>query len=213
MTSDSKNEEGVLIEGIELGSPALINVENGVAAAAAALIAGCSADDVRRGLGTFMGARRRFEIYLRPGEGRAVLIDDYAHSPNEIRASIASVRRLFPGRHLTVVFQPHLYTRTRDFAPEFADALSGADRVWLPEIYPARELPIEGVDSDLICRQIKVADKKVISRKNLLKLIENTNFDILMTLGAADIDRLLPAIATELRKTCDAEGKTPEQGC
>lgn len=213
VTSDSKNEEGVLIEGIELGSPALINVENGVAAAAAALIAGCSADDVRRGLGTFMGARRRFEIYLRPGEGRAVLIDDYAHSPNEIRASIASVRRLFPGRHLSVVFQPHLYTRTRDFAPEFADALSGADRVWLPEIYPAREFPIEGVDSDLICRQIKVADKKVISRKNLLKLIENTNFDILMTLGAADIDRLLPAIATELRKTCDAEGKTPEQGC
>lgn len=177
---------------VELGTPIEINVDNAVAASAAALLAGVPESAVRQGLATFGGAKRRFEFHVRPGQGRAILIDDYAHSPNEIRASIASVRRLFPGHRLTVIFQPHLYTRTRDFASDFADALSGADHVILPEIYPARELPIEGVDSGLILRQIKNAEKELCPRADLVDKVKNSNFDILMTLGAADLDRLLP---------------------
>ncbi len=188
-----------VLRDITLGTPIEINVDNAVAAAATAILAGAEEEAVREGLATFMGAKRRFEFHLRPGEGRAVLIDDYAHSPNEIRASIASVRRLFPGRQLTVIFQPHLYTRTRDFAPDFAEALSGADMVVLPEIYPARELPIPGVDSGLIGRQIKGAQTKLIARADLVDWIKNSNFDILMTLGAADLDRLLPDITRILR--------------
>ena len=177
---------------VELGTPIEINVDNAVAASAAALLAGVPESAVRQGLATFGGAKRRFEFHVRPGQGRAILIDDYAHSPNEIRASIASVRRLFPGHRLTVIFQPHLYTRTRDFASDLADALSGPDHVILPEIYPARELPIEGVDSGLILRQIKNAEKELCPRADLVDKLKNSNFDILMTLGAADLDRLLP---------------------
>ena len=127
-----------------------------------------------------------------------MLIDDYAHSPHEVEASIRSVKRLYPGRKLTVIFQPHLYTRTRDFAPEFARALSGADRVVLTEIYPARELPIDGVDSHLILNDVKSEEKAYIGRKDLLDWVKNSNFEILMTLGAADLDRLLPGIRMEL---------------
>ena len=129
-----------------------------------------------------------------------MLIDDYAHSPNEIRASIESVRKLYPGKEITVIFQPHLYTRTRDFAPEFSEALSAADRVIMPEIYPARELPIPGVDSELILRGVKCNEKIYCERKDLLNLIKNSNFEILMTLGAADIDRLLPEISEILKE-------------
>jgi UDP-N-acetylmuramate--alanine ligase len=187
------------LENIELGLPIEINIDNAVAAATAAHLAGVEDSAIREGLATFLGAKRRFEFYLRPGEGRAVLIDDYAHSPNEVNASIRSVRKLFPGKHLTVIFQPHLYTRTRDFAKEFGEALSNADRVWLPEIYPARELPIEGVTSEIILNAISGAEKMLCCRKDLLKLIKNTNFEVLMTLGAADIDRLLPDIVDILR--------------
>ncbi|MBD5204684.1 MAG: UDP-N-acetylmuramate--L-alanine ligase [Bacteroidales bacterium] len=185
---------GLRIEEIRLGVPVEINIDNAVAAAAAALTAGATAEDVRHGLSTFKGARRRFETWLDGTGGTPVLIDDYAHSPNEVKASIASIRKLYPGRELTVIFQPHLYTRTRDFATEFASALSDADRVIMPEIYPAREEPIEGVDSHLILNQVQSAKKIYCERKDLLKLIKNTNFEILMTLGAADIDRLLPEI-------------------
>lgn len=184
----------VRIESISLGVPVEINIDNAIAAAAAAWLAGVDADTIKEGLATFKGARRRFEVYLGPGEGRAVLIDDYAHSPNEIKASIASVRKLYAGKKISVVFQPHLYTRTRDFAREFGEALSSADRVWLPEIYPAREEPIPGVSSKLIYDSVSGAEKMLIRRENLLELIKNTNFDVLMTLGAADLDRLLPEI-------------------
>lgn len=181
---------------IELGVPVLINIDNAVAAITASLLAGVGADDVRRAMATFKGARRRFDIWLRPaaGESGPVLIDDYGHSPVEVKSSIASVRALWPERRLTVIFQPHLYTRTRDFAPQFAAALSGADEVLLCEIYPARELPIPGVSSELIYRDIKNCKKQLVERKDLLRLIKNANFDILMTLGAADLDRLLPDI-------------------
>lgn len=187
------------IAGIELGVPVEINVDNAVAAAAVSLYAGATETDIREGLRTFLGAKRRFEFHLRDDNpAHPVLIDDYAHSPNEIRASIASVRKLYPGRKLTVIFQPHLYSRTRDFADDFADALSGADEVIMPEIYPARELPIPGVSSDIILRNINSPEKEFIPRKDLVETIKKRNFDILMTLGAADIDRLLPEIRANL---------------
>ena len=196
--------DGIRIEGLSPGVPVEINVDNAVAAAAAALIAGATEEDVRRGLASFKGARRRFEIWRdgKKGPGDTVMIDDYAHSPNEIRASIRSVRKLFPGRKLSVIFQPHLYTRTRDFAPEFAEALSEADQVIMPEIYPARELPIPGITSHTILDAVTAPEKGYCERKDLLNLIKNSNFDILMTLGAADIDRLLPEICHILEEKC-----------
>lgn len=184
----------VRIKDVEIGVPVEINIDNAVAAAAVSLLAGASSDDVRRGLSTFRGAKRRFEIIRDRHDGTTVLIDDYAHSPNEVRASIRSVKKLYPGRKLSVIFQPHLYTRTRDFASDFAKALSEADEVIMPEIYPARELPIAGVDSKMILNSVTSPAKCFCERKDLLKLIKNCNFDILMTLGAADIDRLLPGI-------------------
>lgn len=187
---------------ISLGVPVEINVDNAVAAAAACHEAGASDGDIRRGIETFMGARRRFQIWLdgKTNSDRHVLIDDYAHSPNEVKASINSVKKLYPGKKLTVIFQPHLYTRTRDFAPEFAEALSNADEVIMPEIYPARELPIPGVDSQLILKDVKSGEKCFCARKDLLNHIKNSNFEILMTLGAADIDTMLPDIERLLRE-------------
>lgn len=191
---DLKTPENT-IRDVEVGVPVEINIDNAVAAAAAALTAGATPEEVKSGLAAFMGAKRRFEFWLRPEGGKTpVLIDDYAHSPNEVLASIRSVRKLYPGKKLSVIFQPHLYTRTRDFAPEFAAALSEADEVIMPEIYPAREEPIPGVDSLLILNDVKSPEKTHCRRKNLLDLVKNRNFEILMTLGAADIDRLLPGI-------------------
>ena len=183
------------ITDIELGVPIDINIDNAVAAIAIAHRLGVDNDTIRQTMLSFLGAKRRFEIWLRQeGENGKVLIDDYAHSPNEVKASIASVKALYPNRKLSVIFQPHLYTRTRDFAPEFAEALSTADEVILCEIYPARELPIPGVTSEIILNDIKNADKTLCQRKDLLDLIKNRNFDILMTLGAADINVLLEDI-------------------
>ncbi|MBD5205254.1 MAG: UDP-N-acetylmuramate--L-alanine ligase [Bacteroidales bacterium] len=185
---------GLRLENLDPGVPVEINIDNAVGAAAAALTAGATPEDVRQGLKTFLGAKRRFEIWLDGTEtpNHTVLIDDYAHSPNEVKASIESVRKLYPGRKISVIFQPHLYTRTRDFAPEFAEALSEADEVIMPEIYPAREEPIPGVTSEIIFNKIKCSQKTLCERKDLLNIIKNSNFEILMTLGAADIDRLLP---------------------
>lgn len=193
--------DGLKIENLSPGVPVEINVDNAVAAAAAALEAGATEEEVRKGLSGFKGAKRRFEIILDGTETKrgVVLIDDYAHSPNEIRASIESVRKLYPGKEICVVFQPHLYTRTRDFADGFAEALSAADRVIMPEIYPARELPIEGITSMTILDKVTAGQKEYCERKDLLNLIKNSNFEILMTLGAADIDRLLPDIEKLLR--------------
>ncbi len=192
--------DGLRIEDISLGVPVEINIDNAVAAAAASILAGASPEEVKSGLSDFKGARRRFDIHLDGKDGGPVLIDDYAHSPNEVRASIESVRKLFPGRRLSVIFQPHLYSRTRDFASEFAKALSAADEVIMPEIYPARELPIPGVDSNLILKDVTSQKKCYCERKDLLNLIKNANFEILMTLGAADIDVMLPDIKEILSK-------------
>lgn len=190
--------QGLLIENIELGVPVDINIDNAVAAIAASLLAGASADECKVGIQTFQGPKRRFEIWMReedyPSGKGTVLIDDYAHSPAEVEASIRSVKRLYPDHKLTVVFRPHLYTRTRDFAPEFAEALSHADRTVLCEIYPARELPIPGVTSEIILKDVHAPEKELILQKDLLNYVKNTNFDILMTLGAADLNVLLPDI-------------------
>lgn len=197
--------DGLRIERLSPGVPVDINIDNAVGAAAAAITAGATAEQVREGLASFRGAKRRFEIWRDGRDGGTVLIDDYAHSPNEIRASIRSVRKLFPNKDLTVIFQPHLYTRTRDFAPDFADALSECDHLVMPEIYPARELPIPGISSHTILDAVKGPQKTYCERKDLLNLIKNSNFDVLMTLGAADIDRLLPEISHILEKKNKAE--------
>lgn len=197
---------GYRIEKISLGVPVEINVDNAVAAAASAHYAGATKEQIRKGLETFKGAKRRFEIILSGKEegARAVLIDDYAHSPAEIEASIRSIRKLYPGRKVTVVFQPHLYSRTRDFAPEFAEALSGADYTFLTEIYPARELPIEGVTSKIILDRM-TGRGELIGRAGLLNMIKITNFDILITLGAADLDVLLPEISEILTRDVETD--------
>lgn len=197
--------DGLRIERLSPGVPVDINIDNAVAAAAAAITAGATPEQVREGLASFRGAKRRFEIWRDGRDGGTVLIDDYAHSPNEIRASIRSVRKLFTGKDLTVIFQPHLYTRTRDFAPDFADALSECDHLVMPEIYPARELPIPGISSHTILDAVKGPQKTYCERKDLLNLIKNSNFDVLMTLGAADIDRLLPEISHILEEKAKAE--------
>ena len=193
----------VRITDVNPGVPAEINLDNAVAAAAAAWHAGASDDEIRNGRAEFRGARRRFEIHLDGSDNPSgtVLIDDYAHSPHEVEASIASIRKLYPGKRLSVIFQPHLYTRTHDFAADFAKALSGADEVIMPEIYAARELPIPGVDSHIILSRIEKAEKHYCERKDLLNLIKNSNFEILMTLGAADIDRIIPKVKEILQNS------------
>ena len=189
------------ITDINLGVPVDINIENAVAAMAACRLEGISADAMREAISTFMGPKRRFEFWLKePGPNGKVVLDDYAHHPKELLASIKSVRNLYEGRRLTVMFQPHLYTRTRDFAPQFAEALSHADEVILLPIYPARELPIEGVTSEIILKDVKCEKKSIYSKENLIKSIHLLNFDILLVMGAGDIIDLLPQICEEVKK-------------
>ena len=190
---------GDSITDIELGVPVDINVDNAVAAIAACHLTGTlKPEAVREAMATFMGPKRRFEFWRKETrDGRPhVIIDDYAHHPDEIKASIASVRAIYPDAKLTAVFQPHLYSRTRDFAPEFASALSAADSLILVDLYPAREKPIPGVTSQIILDRVTLTDKTLVSRTDLVKTIKNRNFEILLTLGAGDICELLPEILT-----------------
>lgn len=184
------------IRNINLGVPVEVNIENAVAAAAAVSLTGAYEPEViRSAISSYQGTKRRFECWLKEDNGLGhVIIDDYAHHPQEIRQSIASVKSLYPGRKLTVAFQPHLYSRTRDFAPEFADALSAADSLILLDIYPAREEPIEGVTSQIIFDNVKCDDKILISKEKLVETLKNSNFDILLTVGAGDINTYLPEI-------------------
>ena len=189
------------VSDINLGVPVDINIENAIAAMAACRLVDVPQEAMRAAIATFMGAKRRFEFWLKePGEQGRVMIDDYAHHPGELRASITSVRDLYPDRQLTVIFQPHLYTRTRDFAPGFAAALSLADEVILLPIYPAREEPIPGVTSEMILENITSAKKIIYSKENLIKSIHLSNFDVLLTAGAGDIANLLPQICDEFKK-------------
>ncbi len=186
---------------IRLGVPVDINIENAIAAMAACCLVDVPADAMRRAMASFQGPKRRFEFWIKePGNQGRVMIDDYAHHPGELTASIRSVRDLYPGRRLTVIFQPHLYTRTRDFAPGFAAALSLADEVILLPIYPAREQPIPGVTSEIILNQVTSTKKCIYSKENLIKSIELSNFDVLLTAGAGDIANLLPQICSEFKK-------------
>ena len=190
------------VKDISLGVPVDINIENGIAAMAACrLIDQVPLEAMRNAMATFLGAKRRFEFWLKePGEQGRVMIDDYAHHPGELRASISSIQDLYPGRRLTVIFQPHLYSRTRDFAPEFAAALSMADEVILLPIYPAREEPIPGVTSEMVLDQVTCTKKCIYSKENLIKSIKLSNFDVLLTAGAGDIANLLPQICVEYKK-------------
>ena len=191
-----------IVPDIKLGVPVDINIENAVAAMAVCHMIGVDADAMRTAIGTFMGAKRRFEFWLKqPLPGGHVVIDDYAHHPNEIKASIKSVKDLYAGRKLSVIFQPHLYTRTRDFANEFAEALSLADEVYLLPIYPAREAPIPGVTTQIIYDKVTSKVKKnFASKEDLLKSLQSLKFEVLLTVGAGDIVNLLPQICEEVQK-------------
>ena len=183
------------IADIEIGVPVEINIENSIAAIAACYLTGdMDVEAMREAMRTFMGPKRRFEFWLKEDSPVRAVIDDYAHHPDELRASIESVKALYPDKKLTVAFQPHLYSRTRDFAPEFAKSLSLADSVILLDIYPAREEPIPGVTSKIIFDLINVKDKVMITKQNLTKTIKNSNFEILLTVGAGDICNYLPEI-------------------
>lgn len=171
-----------------VGIPGWVNVENAVAAAAVALLHGTDKDAVREGLRTFQGVERRFDIRL--NTPRCAYVDDYAHHPKEIAAALTSIRNIFPGRRLTAVFQPHLYTRTRDFYREFAASLDLADEVFLLPVYPARELPIPGIGPELILQEMKSARAEIVPKEELTGRIARADTDILVTLGAGDIDRL-----------------------
>ncbi len=199
ITFDLITPSGV-IRDIAPGVPVEINIENAIAAIAALWAAGAlEPDKAREAMASFMGPKRRFEFWLRePGR---TIIDDYAHHPDELRSSIRSVRALFPGRRLTVAFQPHLYTRTRDFAPQFAQALSEADEVLLLDIYPARELPIPGVTSQIIFDRITAPAKRMVSRDELPAAIAATPFEVLLTAGAGDICDKLPEIVQLVKST------------
>lgn len=191
------------IKDCTLGIPGKINIENAVAAAAMAWVPGFDDDKLRKALASFEGVRRRFDIYINTPE--VVYMDDYAHHPEELRAVITSVKDMFPGRRLTVVFQPHLYTRTRDFYAEFAGALSLADEVVLVPIYPAREEPIEGVTSQLIGDLLTVP-YRTVPKERIAQELEHSAIDVLLTVGAGDIENYCGDIALRLNeKTKDTE--------
>ena len=184
--------DGTRIGDIHLGVPVRVNVENGVAAIAAAWLHGVRPDEIRAAMATFPGAERRFDIRLR--NDRVVLIDDYAHHPQELTRSILSVKELYAGRRITGIFQPHLYTRTRDFADDFARSLSLLDELILVDIDPAREKPIPGVTSQMILDRVTISNKRYCTKADLPALIAAGTFDVVLILGAGDIDRLVEPI-------------------
>lgn len=186
------------VKGLELFIPGFHNVENALAAIAIGLDHQLTEAQIRKGLSSFKGVKRRFEIHL--NTSNLVYIDDYAHHPEEIRACLSSVRAMFPMKTLTVIFQPHLFSRTRDFAAGFSESLSLADEVILLEIYPARESPIPGVDSAMLLEGIKVTKKSLVPKAELMQYLEKTKLEVVVTLGAGDVDRLVPAIASLISK-------------
>ena len=186
------------IKDIRVGTLGRLNVENSVAAAAVCLLQGVEEKQIKEGIGTFKGVKRRLEEHL--NSQKLTYIDDYAHHPAEIKAALSSIREMFPQRKLTAIFQPHLYSRTRDFAKEFAQALSLADQVVLLDIYPARELPIEGVSSELIFKDIDCKEKKLLNYEELLDWLQSQELEVVVSLGAGNIDRLVQPIKELLTK-------------
>ncbi len=182
------------VKGIELGQPVPINIENGIAAMAMAQLNGCTADELRYGMKTYRGVDRRFDFRIR--NDKHVLLSDYAHHPKEIFESARSMREVYKNRHITAIFQPHLYTRTRDFYKDFADALSQLDEVILCDIYPARELPIEGVTSKLIYDNLRPGiEKSMVHKEDVPELVKKRDFDVLIILGAGDLDNYMTELA------------------
>ena len=186
------------IKDVVLGQPIPINIENGVAAMAMAQLNGCTAEEIKKGMATYGGVDRRFDFKIK--NDKIVFLSDYAHHPKEIYQSAKSLRELYKNRKITAIFQPHLYTRTRDFYHEFADALSQLDEVILCDIYPAREQPIPGVTSKLIYDNLKPGViKQMIHKEDVLPLVKSRDFDVLVVLGAGDLDNFVPQI-TEILK-------------
>ena len=185
--------------GIELGQPVPVNIENGVAAMALAQLNGCTADELRYGMKTYKGVERRFDFKIK--NDRMVFLSDYAHHPKEIMQSAKSIRELYRNRKITAIFQPHLYTRTRDFYKEFAEALSLLDEVILCDIYPAREAPIPGVTSKLIYDNLRPGiEKSMIHKEDVLDLVRKRDFDVLIVLGAGDLDNYVPQMTKILEE-------------
>ena len=190
----------IRIADIQLGVPVKVNIENGVAAIALAWMNGATPEEIKKGMASFGGPKRRFDFHLK--KDNIVLIDDYAHHPAELAASIQSVKELYAGRKVTGIFQPHLYTRTRDFAPDFAASLSLLDELILLDIYPAREEPIPGVTSEIIFDAVTIPAKKLIRKSELLDLVEKEadTFEVVLMVGAGDIDRLIEPVKQILDK-------------
>ena len=184
---------GGVVRDIQLGVPVSINIDNGIAAMALAILNGATEDELREGMKTFAGVDRRFDFKVK--NDRMVFLSDYAHHPNEIAASVRSVREIYADKKIAAIFQPHLYTRTRDFYREFADALSGLDAVYLCDIYPARELPIPGVTSRLIYDNLRPGvERHLITKADILDVARKADFDVLVSLGAGDIEDYVPQI-------------------
>lgn len=189
------------ITDVQLGVPVEINIENAIAAMAACRIVGIEPKDMKEAMASFMGPKRRFEFHLKEsGPNGKVVIDDYAHHPDEIKASITSVRKLYPGRKISVIFQPHLFSRTRDLCDGFAQALSLADELYLLPIYPAREEPIPGVTSQIILDKVTCPIKNIYTKENLINSLQFLNFEVCLTVGAGDVVNLLPQVCAEIQK-------------
>ena len=189
---------GGVIENVKCGTPGWVNVENSVAAAAICLTYGVNPEAIRHAIGTFQGVKRRLDIHL--NTEKISYIDDYAHHPKELATAISSMRDVFPGRKLTAIFQPHLYTRTRDFADGFAEALSKVDKLILLDIYPAREEPIPGVTSEIIYDKVTAPEKVLLKKEELMDYLEKEPVDVLVTFGAGNIDRFIEPIEDMLKK-------------
>lgn len=189
----------VCINDIKLGVPMKVNIENGVAAMALAWLNGTTEEEIRCGMASFAGPVRRFDFHLK--KDNIVFLDDYAHHPAELKASILSVKELYPEKKVTGIFQPHLYTRTRDFAADFAASLSLLDELVLLDIYPAREAPIPGVTSQIIFDKVTIPNKRMIHKEELLELVcKENNWEVVLMLGAGDIDRLIEPVKQILEK-------------
>lgn len=190
------------IKNVELGQPVPINIENGVAAMAMAQLNGCSAEELKYGISTYHGVDRRFDFKIKTD--KLVFMSDYAHHPKEIYQSAKSIRELYKDKKITAIFQPHLYTRTRDFYKDFAKSLSLLDRVVLCDIYPAREEPIPGVTSKLIYDNLEPGvEKEMIHKEDVLDYVENHDFEVLVVLGAGDLDNYVP----QIEKILEAKAK------
>lgn len=189
---------GGVMENVKCGIPGWVNVENSVAAAAICLTYGVKPEAIRHAIGTFQGVKRRLDIHL--NTEKISYIDDYAHHPKELATAISSMRDIFPGRKLTAIFQPHLYTRTRDFADGFAEALSKVDKLILLDIYPAREEPIPGVTSEIIYDKVTAPEKVLLKKEELMGYLEKEPVDVLVTFGAGNIDRFIEPIEDMLKK-------------